>query len=75
MSGSVAEEFPEDFVRDAACVLRTIDEISAAIPDLHDRPLDPMAQERMRRALEPNRVGAASASASRLVQAPLGEWD
>lgn len=76
MSGAVAEEFPEDFVRDAARALRAMDEITSAIPDLHDRPLDPMAQERMRRALEPARLGAATESASRVIQLRLpGEKD
>ena len=53
-----------------------MDEITSAIPDLHDRPMDPMAQERMRRALEPARLGAANESASRVIQLRLpGEKD
>lgn len=76
-NGSVAEEFPESFVRDAACALRAIDEISEAAPVLLDRPLDPHAQERMRRALEPGRIAAANESAARIIELPLpeGRWD
>lgn len=62
----MAEEFPEDFVRDAACALRAIDEITTAAPLLLDRPLDPQAQQQMLRVLEESRAAGVNESAARI---------
>jgi len=65
---SAADEFPEGFVSDAAHALRAIDDIQHAAAGLYESALDPSAQERMRRTLEPSRLAQAGQAASRVVR-------
>ncbi len=63
-----ASEWPEGFIADAAIALSVIDDIHAAAPALVDQPLDPDAQDWMRRVLEHGRIERANAAAGRIVR-------
>lgn len=67
MAQAAEEQFPESFVRDTAKVIRAIEDIPHAAAVLADRPLDVVAQERMRRVLDPTSIGEVNAAAGRIV--------
>lgn len=65
---NAVEDWPEGFLSDAACALSAIEAIQEAAPALHEAPLSPAAQDRMRRVLDVRELTRANAAAVRIVR-------
>lgn len=64
------DEFPDGFIADAATSLRVIETLTTDAAQLAATPLDPAAQERMRRSLDRDSLGIANEAARRIARMP-----